>query len=148
MKILILHGPNLNLLGHREPKIYGHETLANMMDTVRAEASAVDVEVESRQSNDEGEIITSIQEASQNNVDGIILNPAAYTHTSIALRDAIKGSGVPCVEVHISNTHAREPFRHKSVTAGVCVGQIQGFGGFGYVLALRGLVEYLKVRRV
>jgi len=144
MKILVLHGPNLNVLGLREPEVYGHETLATIMERLRAIAAASGVELVCRQSNHEGELVSYIQDAKAEGVDGIILNPAAYTHTSIAIRDAIKGSGMPCVEIHLSNTHARDSFRQKSMTAGVCVGQIQGFGGHGYVLALEGLIVHLK----
>ncbi len=146
MKILILNGPNLNMLGQREPAVYGRETLEEIMGRLASEASRLGVEMICEQSNAEGALVRMVQDAVVEGMAGIILNPAAYTHTSIALRDAIKGSGLPCVEVHLSNTHAREVFRHKSLTAGVCIGQIQGFGGYGYVLALQGLYEYLKAR--
>jgi 3-dehydroquinate dehydratase II len=146
MKVLVLNGPNLNMLGRREPDIYGHETLETILAPVQALSASSGIELVCFQSNIEGELVTQIQQASQGGVSGIIINPAAYTHTSIALRDAIKGSGLPCVEVHLSNTHARESFRQVSHTAGVCIGQIQGFGGHGYVLALQGLLAYLKER--
>jgi 3-dehydroquinate dehydratase-2 len=143
MKILVINGPNLNLLGQREPDVYGSETLADIESKTRQAAAALDVELDAFQSNEEGVLVTTIGQAS-GVYDGIIINPAAYTHTSIALHDAIKASGVPCVEVHLSNTHARESFRHTSLTAPVCIGQIMGFGGKGYLLALEGLVEKLR----
>ncbi len=143
MKVLVINGPNLNLLGQREPDVYGRETLDDIECMTREAAVALDVELDAFQSNEEGVLVTTIGEAS-GVYDGIIINPAAYTHTSVALRDAIKASGVPCVEVHISNTHARESFRHTSLTAPVCLGQIMGFGGKGYVLALEGLIEKLR----
>ncbi len=144
MKILVLHGPNLNLLGLREPDVYGRETLESIMERLVGVAASLSVDLVCRQSNHEGELVSHIQNARTEGFDGIVLNPAAYTHTSIAIRDAIKGSGMPCVEIHLSNTHARESFRQKSLTAGVCVGQVQGFGGYGYVLALEGLIAHLK----
>ena len=143
MKILVINGPNLNLLGQREPDVYGSETLADIESKTRQAAAALDVELDAFQSNEEGALVTTIGQAS-GVYDGIIINPAAYTHTSVALHDAIKASGVPCVEVHLSNTHARESFRHTSLTAPVCIGQIMGFGGKGYLLALEGLVEKLR----
>lgn len=143
MKILIINGPNLNLLGTREPDVYGRETLDTIHERVRERAGELGVEIEAFQSNEEGALVTRIGEC-RDGVDGIIINPAAYTHTSVALRDAIQACGVPCVEVHLSNIQARESFRHQSVTAGACVGQIAGFGGMSYVLALEGLVEHLK----
>jgi len=142
-KILILNGPNLNLLGKRETGIYGSRSLEWIVEKVGEKASAMKVAVDAVQSNDEGELVTRIG-TSAGRYDGIILNPAAYTHTSVALRDAIKASGVPCVEVHLSNIHAREEFRHRSFTAGVCVGQISGFGWRGYVIALEALVGVLE----
>ena len=142
MKILVLHGPNLGLLGKREPGVYGTATLADVdrlcADTVAGLGGAV----ECRQSDVEGELVGWIGNA-RREFDGIVLNPAAYTHTSVAIRDAISGSGLPVVEVHLSNTHAREPFRHESLTAPVCVGQIMGFGPEGYGLALRALKAHL-----
>jgi 3-dehydroquinate dehydratase-2 len=143
MKILVVNGPNLNLLGTREPDVYGGETLADIGKAVSDAAASMGVELDTCQSNEEGVLVTEIGE-SAGVYDGLIINPAAYTHTSVALRDAIKACGVPCVEVHLSNTHAREEFRHKSLTAPVCVGQIMGFGGAGYVLALQGLVKKLQ----
>jgi 3-dehydroquinate dehydratase-2 len=143
MKVLILNGPNLNLLGTREPDVYGRETLDTIVERVRTRARELGVEIDAFQSNEEGVLVTRIGEC-RGTVDGIVFNPAAYTHTSVALRDALQACGVPCVEVHLSNIQAREPFRHESLTAGVCVGQIAGFGGMSYVLALEGLVERLK----
>ena len=143
MKILVLNGPNLNLLGTREPEIYGRETLADIeieMNTIHPE-----VTLEFRQSNSEAELITWIGET-RDTFDGIIINPAALTHTSLGLCDALKAVGdvVPAVEVHLSNTHTREEIRHKSLTAPACIGQIMGFKGFGYTLALRALVQKLS----
>ncbi len=135
MKILFLNGPNLNLLGKREPGIYGQLTLAEIESEVRKRAIALGVEVEFRQSNLEGELVTWIQDAG-GQADFIILNAAAYTHTSIAIRDAIASVRLPVIEVHLSNVHAREEFRHRSVIASVCCGQISGFGHYSYVLAL------------
>ncbi|MFU8781083.1 MAG: type II 3-dehydroquinate dehydratase [Kiritimatiellia bacterium] len=146
MKVLVLNGPNLNMLGQREPDIYGAETLDQILGQLQAVAGEHEVELVCFQSNVEGDLVTQIQQAQQAGMEGIIMNPAAYTHTSIALRDAIKGSGLPCVEVHLSNTHTREPFRHVSLTAGVCMGQVQGFGGYGYVMALQGLLVVMKER--
>ncbi len=143
MKILLINGPNLHLLGQREPDVYGAVTLADIEAQVSEAAAALGVELDTFQSNEEGALVTKIGE-SGGVYDGLVINPAAYTHTSVALRDAIKACGVPCVEVHLSNTHAREEFRQRSLTAPVCVGQIMGFGGKGYILALEGLVEKLR----
>jgi len=143
MKILVLNGPNLNLLGTREPEIYGYETLTDIETEMKA--TLPEVEIEFRQSNSEAELITWIGET-RGLYDGIIINPAALTHTSLGLYDALKAvaNEVPSVEVHLSNTHKREEIRHKSITAPACVGQIMGFQGFGYTLALRALVHSLK----
>ena len=146
MRILILNGPNLNLLGQREPGVYGSETLDRILDRVKARAKELGAEIEAVQSNDEGTLVSRIGE-SRGRFDGIILNPAAYTHTSIALRDALQACEVPCVEVHLSNTHAREEFRHRSFTAAACTGQVMGFGGFGYELALEALVNHLSKQK-
>ena len=135
MKILYLNGPNLNLLGQREPEVYGHTTLAGIEAKVRARAKKLKATVDFRQSNQEGELVAWIQEA-RGKFDVIILNAAAYTHTSVALRDAIAAVGVPTIEIHLSNVHAREEFRHKSLIAPVCRGQILGFGANSYILAL------------
>lgn len=135
MKILFLNGPNLNLLGQREPGIYGSTTLADIEALVRKEAGNRGAEVDFKQSNVEGELVSWIQQAKGVH-DVIVINAAAYTHTSIALRDAIAATGVPAVEIHLSNVHAREEFRQHSVIAPVCKGQITGFGAFSYVLGL------------
>jgi 3-dehydroquinate dehydratase-2 len=146
MKVLFLNGPNLNLLGEREPGVYGRQTLGDIEAMVRARAKTLGVEIEFRQSNSEGELIAWIQEA-RGKADAIVVNAAAYTHTSVGLRDAIAGVGVPAVEVHISNVHAREEFRHKSFLAPVCVGQITGFGGYSYVLALEASVNVIETSK-
>jgi len=135
MKILFLNGPNLNLLGQRETSVYGRVTLAEIEAQVRERAVKAGAEVDFRQTNSEGELVTWIQEA-KGVFDVIVLNAAAYTHTSVALRDAIAGVGVPTVEIHLSNIHAREEFRHRSLIAPVCRGQICGFGVNSYLLGL------------
>lgn len=143
MKILVINGPNLNLLGKREPGIYGAETLAGINSSLQAAALALDVSLDFFQSNSEGALVDAIQ-AAAGTVDGIIINPAAYTHTSVALRDAIAAVALPTVEVHLSNVYSREEFRHHSFIAPVALGQISGFGSVGYKLALEGLVGYLR----
>ena len=135
MKILILNGPNLNLLGKREPEIYGKTSLADIEASVHERAAKLKVETDFRQTNLEGELVGWIQQA-RGKFDVIVLNAAAYTHTSVALRDAIAAVGVPTIEIHLSNVHAREEFRHKSLIAPVCKGQITGFGANSYILAL------------
>lgn len=135
--IMVINGPNLNLLGRREPEVYGSTTLADIESAVKSAAAGLGAKCTFFQSNLEGELVTSIHQAADN--DGIILNAAAYTHTSIALRDAIAAVAVPVVEVHLSNVYAREPFRHTSLIAPVCRGVIAGFGAEGYLLALRAL---------
>lgn len=134
MKILFLNGPNLNLLGQREPDVYGRATLADIEAKVRERAGQLGSEIDFRQSNLEGELVAWIQQA-KGKFEVIALNAAAYTHTSIAIRDAIAAVGVPTIEIHLSNIHAREEFRHKSLIAPVCCGQIVGFGVYSYILA-------------
>ena len=143
IKILVLHGPNLNMLGTREPEIYGKITLEQISDRLQGLAANLDSEVETFQSNSEGELIDMIQNKGVAS-DGLIVNLGAYTHYSIALRDAITGLAKPTVEVHLSNIYAREPFRHISVTAPVCRGMITGLGWRGYLLALEALVALLR----
>jgi 3-dehydroquinate dehydratase II len=140
MRILYLNGPNLNLLGTREPEKYGRTTLAEIEASVRKRAGELNVQIEFRQSNLEGELVDWIQSA-QGKFDWLVLNAAAYTHTSIALRDAITAVHVPTIEIHLSNVHAREEFRHKSLIAPVCRGQITGFGAESYLLALQAAVS-------
>jgi len=142
MKVLFLNGPNLNLLGKREPEVYGRTTLAGIEAKVQQRAKELKVQVDFRQSNLEGELVGWIQEAKKG-FDVIVINAAAYTHTSIALRDAISAVGVPAIEIHLSNVHAREEFRHKSLIAAVCRGQICGFGENSYILGLEAAV-YVK----
>lgn len=140
MKVLFLNGPNLNLLGQREPEVYGKTTLADIEAEVRREAKRLKIDVDFHQSNLEGQLVEWIQKA-KNEFDVIVLNAAAYTHTSIALRDAIAAVSVPTIEIHLSNIHAREKFRHKSLIAPVCCGQITGFGSKSYLLALQASVH-------
>lgn len=142
MKILFLNGPNLNLLGQREPEIYGRTTLADIEAKVHDRADELKVEIDFRQSNLEGELVDWIQQA-KGKFEAIVINAAAYTHTSIAVRDAISAVGIPTIEIHLSNIHAREEFRHKSLIAPVCLGQITGFGQKSYILGLEAAV-YVK----
>ena len=146
MKILFLNGPNLNLLGQREPEVYGRMTLADIEVRVRQRAATLGAEIEFRQTNLEGDLVAWVQEA-KGRFDLIVLNAAAYTHTSVALRDAISAVGIPTIEIHLSNVHAREEFRHKSLIAPVCVGQISGFGAHSYVLGLEAAVNVIGMAK-
>jgi 3-dehydroquinate dehydratase-2 len=140
--VLLLNGPNLNLLGTREPDVYGADTLAEIVTDLTAFGAAQDVEIEAFQSNVEGELINRLHEA-RGVVAGVVFNPGAFTHYSVALRDAISASELPVIETHLSNVHAREEFRHTSVLAAVCVGVVAGFGRDSYFVALDGLLRYL-----
>ena len=145
MKIIVINGPNLNMLGKREPEIYGSLTLEDIESFLasRAEVADGDVNLSFFQSNSEGDIVTAIQDA-RGKFDGVIINPAAYTHTSVAIRDAILSAGLPVVEVHLSNIYRREDFRQKSFVSGVSVGVVSGFGAESYYLGLLGLMEHIK----
>lgn len=140
MKILVINGPNLNMLGIREKNIYGKESYESICDNLKEVSKSLEIEVEIKQSNIEGEIINYIQ-AALGEFDGIVINPGAYTHYSIAIYDALKAVNLPTVEVHLSNIHSREEFRRVSVTAPACIGQICGFGAYGYTMALMALKE-------
>ena len=142
MKILVINGVNMNMLGIREPEKYGSMTLKALEKELYAYSFELGIDLETFQSNHEGEIVEKIHSA-YNNCDGIIINPGAYTHTSVAIRDAIAAVNIPAVEIHITNIHGREDFRHKSLIADVCTGQISGFGTNGYKLGLKGLVDML-----
>ena len=142
-KVLILNGPNLNLLGEREPEIYGHETLADIEARCIENGKALDIEIDFRQSNLEGDLVTWIQEA-RKGFDGIIINPAAFTHTSVALLDALLASEKPVIEVHLSNIHRREEFRHNSYVSKAATGVICGLGSQGYDLALQAMARLVK----
>lgn len=143
MKILVINGVNMNMLGIREPEKYGYKTLKELEKDLYAYSFEFGLDIETYQSNHEGEIVEKIQSA-LNKFDGIVINAAAYTHTSVAIRDAISAVNIPTIEVHMTNIHAREDFRHKSLIAPVCKGQIAGFGYESYKLAIKGLYEILK----
>ena len=143
-KILVLHGPNLNMLGKREKNIYGKISLEKINSELKNIAKELKIELEIKQSNIEGELVNYIQKASRNGVKGILINPAAYTHTSVAIRDAILAAKLPAVEVHLSNIYKREEFRHKSLTAPVCIGQVAGFGKYSYILGLKALINWIS----
>jgi 3-dehydroquinate dehydratase-2 len=147
MKIKVIHGPNLNMLGVREPEVYGQRTLDDINADLRSHAKSQGVDLSCYQSNHEGDLVDQIQQALTDGIDGLIINPGAYTHTSIALRDAISAVAIPTVEVHLSNIHARESFRHVSFLAPVCLGQICGMGALGYRLAMDGLLNHLSCRQ-
>ncbi|MCD7878971.1 MAG: type II 3-dehydroquinate dehydratase [Candidatus Gastranaerophilales bacterium] len=143
MKILFLNGPNLNLLGTREPDKYGVQTLKDIENYIKDESRKLNIEIQFYQSNIEGELVNKIQEA-KGVYDGIVINPAAYTHTSVAIRDAILAVCIPTVEIHLSNIHTREDFRKISLTAPACIGQITGFGAGSYKLGLIAIKDYLE----
>jgi len=145
MKILVIHGPNLNLLGKRETSVYGDLTLEDINNSIKRVAKEIGVEVSLRQSNHEGEIVDVIQNSGD--FDAIVINPAAYTHTSVAIRDAIAAVNIPTIEVHISNIHKREKFRHRSLIAPVASGQISGFGPDSYLLGLRAAVSIVNAKK-
>lgn len=143
MKILVINGPNINMLGTREKDIYGYESFESLCTNLEQDARELSLDVKLFQSNTEGEIVTEIQNA-LGSFDGIVINPGAYTHYSIAILDALKAVSIPAVEVHISNIHKREEFRKRSVTAEGCIGQISGLGIYGYKMALLGIKQYLS----
>ncbi|MFK4784525.1 type II 3-dehydroquinate dehydratase [Fusobacterium sp. MFO224] len=147
MKILVINGPNINMLGIREENIYGKENYNFLCEMIEKKSKELNIEVEIKQSNYEGEIVEFIQN-SYGKIDGIVINPAAYTHYSIAILDALKAVNIPAIEVHISNIHKREEMRQKSITAVGCLGQISGLGLYGYVLALEGLVNYYNNKKI
>ena len=142
-RVLVVNGPNLNVLGRREPEIYGRETLADVQRAVTTAARRAGASVAFFQSNHEGEIVGALQEA-RGKFDGLVINPGGYTHTSVAIRDALLYAEIPAVEVHLSNPAAREPFRRTSLVEDAVVGRIAGFGGFGYVLALSAVLNHIK----
>ncbi|HVB54530.1 MAG TPA: type II 3-dehydroquinate dehydratase [Candidatus Acidoferrales bacterium] len=145
MRILVLHGPNLNLLGSRQPEIYGTATLAEIDAAIASRGAELGVDVRSEQSNSEGGLVDAVQGA-RGSVDGIVINPAGYSHSSVAIRDALLAVGLPAVEIHLSNPSAREEFRHVDLVAGACLGVVAGFGQRGYLMALEQLVYHLRDR--
>jgi 3-dehydroquinate dehydratase-2 len=142
-RILVISGPNLQLLGTREPQVYGRDTLADIHARLAARAGSLGVEIDARQTNHEGTIVDWIGAAPSQGTSGLLVNPGAYTHTSIAILDALRAVGLPCIEVHLSNPDAREPFRRRSWIARACIGRVAGFGADSYELALDGLVRWL-----
>ncbi len=144
MRILILHGPNLNLLGRREPETYGRDSLEDIEQRLGEAAAAAGCTLECFQSNAEHAIVDRIQQAMDDGTDGIVINPAAFTHTSVAVRDALAAAGLPFVEVHLSNPDAREPFRHRSLVADLAIGRVAGFGAHSYLLGLDGLIDTIN----
>lgn len=144
-KILVIHGPNLNMLGKREPDLYGSESLEAINSSITKEAGRLGLNIECFQSNTEGEIVDCIQKA-LGHVSFIIINPAAYTHTSVAIRDALLAVDLPVIEVHLSNIHKREDFRKKSLVADIALGQIAGFGSYGYILAIKAAAMELNIK--
>lgn len=143
MKILLINGANLNMLGQREPEKYGHTTLSDIEKAVIEKGNSLGAEIDTWQSNHEGEIVDKIQSA-KGIYDGILINAGGYTHTSVVIRDAISSVQIPTVEIHMTNIHAREEFRHTSLLSGVCIAQVVGFKELSYTLAVEGLVDYLK----
>lgn len=144
LRILVVHGPNLNMLGTREPGHYGSSTLSEINQSLAELGGSLSVDITTFQSNHEGELVDRIHQATDEHIDGIIINPAAYTHTSIALRDAMLAINIPFIEVHLSNIHRREDFRHRSLLADAATGIVAGFGATSYLLALRGLQNHLQ----
>lgn len=147
LRIQVIHGPNLNLLGTREPGHYGVNTLADINQQLLSLADQLGAELTTYQSNHEGELVDYIQKASSENIDAIVINPAAYTHTSVALRDALLATRIPFVEVHLSNIHKREEFRHRSLLVDAAIGTVAGFGPSSYTMALRGIIEHLRTKQ-
>lgn len=145
LRILVINGPNLNLLGVREPGHYGVKTLAEINESLISLADRLGVELTTFQSNHEGELVDRIHQAGSENIDGIVINPAAYTHTSVALRDALLATAIPFVEVHLSNIHKREEFRHRSLLVDAAIGTVAGFGPASYTMALTGIAEHLRL---
>lgn len=144
MKFLLINGANLNMLGQREPEKYGHTTLADIENSVISKGKELGVEVDVWQNNHEGNIVDKIQAMNKEGYDGLLINAGGYTHTSVVIRDAIAAVNIPTVEIHMTNIHAREEFRHTSLISGVCIAQVVGFKELSYLLALEGLVNYLK----